>query len=58
VWTAIKFVVENGKAKLKKVVAGILGEQVEIVDGLSDGEAVITTGQINLQDGSLVEIIK
>ncbi|MEZ7499641.1 efflux RND transporter periplasmic adaptor subunit [Flavobacterium sp. Arc3] len=53
------FVVENGKAKLKKVVAGrILGEQVEIVDGLSDGEAVITTGQINLQDGSLVEIIK
>ena len=53
------FVVENGKAKVKKVVAGrILGEQVEIVDGLSDGEAVITTGQINLQDGSLVEIIK
>lgn len=53
------FVVENGKAKLKKVVSGkILGEQVEIVDGLSDGEAVITTGQINLQDGSLVEIIK
>lgn len=53
------FVVENGKAKLKKVVAGrILGEKVEIVDGLSDGELVITTGQINLQDGSLVEIIK
>lgn len=53
------FVVENGKAKLKKVVAGrILGEQVEIVDGLADGEAVITTGQINLQDGSSVEIIK
>ncbi|NRT16236.1 RND family efflux transporter MFP subunit [Flavobacterium sp. 28A] len=53
------FVVENRKAKLKKVVAGrILGEQVEIVDGLADGEAVITTGQINLQDGSSVEIIK
>lgn len=53
------FVVENGKAKLKKVTAGrILGEKVEIVDGLSDGELVITTGQINLQDGSLVEIIK
>jgi hypothetical protein len=45
--------------KLKKSSSGrILGEQVEIVDGLSDGEAVITTGQINLQDGSLVEIIK
>ncbi|SDW01262.1 efflux RND transporter periplasmic adaptor subunit [Flavobacterium degerlachei] len=53
------FVVENGLAKLKKVVAGrILGEQVEIVDGLSDGDNVIITGQINLQDGKPVEIIK
>lgn len=53
------FVVENGLAKLKKVVAGrIIGEQVEIVDGLSDGDNVIITGQINLQDGKPVEIIK
>jgi membrane fusion protein (multidrug efflux system) len=53
------FVVENGIAKLKKVTSGrILGEQVEIVDGLSDGETVIITGQINLQDGNTVEIIK
>lgn len=53
------FVAENGIAKLKKVTAGrILGEQVEILDGLSDGEAVITTGQINLQDGNSIEIIK
>ncbi|MEP6803562.1 efflux RND transporter periplasmic adaptor subunit [Flavobacterium sp. FlaQc-47] len=53
------FVVENGIAKLKKVTAGrILGDQVEIVNGLSDGETVIVTGQINLQDGNTVEIIK
>lgn len=53
------FVVENGIAKLKKVTAGrILGEQVEIINGLSDGETVIITGQINLQDGNTVEIIK
>lgn len=53
------FVVENGIAKLKKVISGrIIGEQVEIVDGLSDGETVIITGQINLQDGNTVEIIK
>jgi RND family efflux transporter MFP subunit len=53
------FVVENGVAKLKKVTSGrILGEQVEIVDGLSDGDTVIITGQINLQDGNAVEIIK
>jgi len=53
------FVVENGIAKLKKVTSGrILGDQVEIVDGLSDGDTVIVTGQINLQDGNAVEIIK
>lgn len=53
------FVVENGIAKLKKVTAGrILGDTVEIVDGLSDGDTVIVTGQINLQDGNAVEIIK
>lgn len=53
------FVVENGIAKLKKVTAGrILGEQVEIIGGLNDGESVIVTGQINLQDGNTVEIIK
>ncbi|HEY6144042.1 MAG TPA: efflux RND transporter periplasmic adaptor subunit [Flavobacterium sp.] len=53
------FVVENGTAKLKKVTAGrILGEQVEIIDGLSDGDTVIVTGQINLQDGNAVEVIK
>lgn len=53
------FVVENGIAKLKKVTAGrILGDKVEIINGLSDGETVITTGQINLQDGNTVEIIK
>ncbi|MDI1254977.1 MAG: efflux RND transporter periplasmic adaptor subunit [Flavobacterium sp.] len=53
------FVIENGTAKLKKVTAGrILGEKVEILDGLSDGETVIVTGQINLQEGSKVEVIK
>lgn len=53
------FVVENGTARLKKVTAGrILGDQVEIINGLSDGDTVIVTGQINLQDGNAVEIIK
>ncbi len=53
------FVIENGTAKLKKVTAGrILGDKVEILNGLSDGETVIITGQINLQDGSKVDVIK
>jgi multidrug efflux pump subunit AcrA (membrane-fusion protein) len=46
-------VIENGTAKLKTVTAGrILGDKVEILNGLEDGEQVIVTGQINLQDGS------
>ncbi len=53
------FVAENGIAKLKTVTAGrILGDKVEILSGLSDGDTVITTGQINLQDGNTIEIIK
>jgi membrane fusion protein (multidrug efflux system) len=53
------FVAENGIAKLKTVTAGrIFGDKVEILNGLSDGETVIVTGQINLQDGYKVDIIK
>ncbi len=54
------FVLENGKtARIRKVVAGrILGENVEILDGLKEGETVITSGQINLIDGSLVAPVK
>ncbi|RTY89875.1 efflux RND transporter periplasmic adaptor subunit [Flavobacterium sp. RSP46] len=53
------FVIESGTAKLKTVTAGrILGDKVEILNGLSNGETVIVTGQINLQDGSKVDVIK
>lgn len=53
------FVAENGVAKLKNVTAGrILGDKVEIIDGLSDNEIVIVTGQINLTDGTKVDFIK
>lgn len=53
------FVINNGIAILKTVTAGrILGDKVEILKGLSNGEVVITTGQINLQDGNTVDIIK
>jgi len=54
------FVLENGRiAKIRKVIAGrIIGDQVEIIDGLKEGETVITSGQINLVDGSEVAPIK
>ncbi len=45
----------NETARLRKVTAGrILGEQVEILGGLKQGEFVIVSGQINLSDGTKV----
>lgn len=53
------FVIENGKAILKQIVSGRnFGEYIEVVSGLSNGEQVVTSGQINLSDQTPVEIIK
>lgn len=50
---------KDGTAKMKKVTAGrIIGEKVEILNGLSDGDIVITSGQINLTDGAKVTVLK
>jgi len=49
----------NNTAKTRNVVAGrILGDNVEILDGLKEGETVITSGQINLAEGTAVSIVK
>ena len=53
------FIVENGIAKLKNVTSGeIIGDKVQILKGLNNDDLVIVTGQINLLDGSKIEIIK
>lgn len=50
------FVLENGNtARMRKVIAGrISNDQVEILEGLKEGETAIISGQINLTDGSQV----
>ncbi|WP_199137773.1 efflux RND transporter periplasmic adaptor subunit [Pedobacter sp. ASV12] len=49
----------SNTAKVRNVVSGrILGDNVEILDGLAAGETVITSGQINLADGTAVSIVK
>lgn len=46
-------------ATLRKVIAGrVIGDQVEVLQGLEEGETVITSGQINLMEGSKVSIVK
>jgi len=54
------FVLENGNtARLRNVIAGrVLGDKVEILQGLNEGDVVITSGQINLTDGSKVAPLK
>lgn len=45
-------------ARRTRVSSGIsLGDRIEILDGLNDGDRVITRGFINLSDGDLVEIV-
>lgn len=46
-------------SKIRNVVSGrILGDNVEILEGLTEGETVITSGQINLAEGTAVSIVK
>ncbi|HVI46305.1 MAG TPA: efflux RND transporter periplasmic adaptor subunit [Chitinophaga sp.] len=51
------YVMDGKTARKKKVVAGrIVGDQVEVRDGLNEGDTVITSGQINLTDGATVTV--
>ncbi|UKJ09033.1 efflux RND transporter periplasmic adaptor subunit [Solitalea lacus] len=53
------YVEENGIAKHRKAVAGqIIGDKVVIESGLNEGETIITSGQINLSEGTKVAIQK
>lgn len=50
---------KNSTASLKKVIAGrVVGDKVEVLQGLNEGETVITSGQINLTEGAKVSIVK
>lgn len=55
----IVFTIEDGIARQKKVTAGRnFGDFVEVIDGLNEGDEVITSGQINITDGSKVQSIQ
>lgn len=52
------YVVEGTKAKMKKITIGReLGENIEVVNGLTAGEQIIISGQINLFDGSNIQVV-
>ncbi len=50
---------DNNTVSLRKVTPGaVFGDTVEILDGLEEGEKVVISGQINLSDGSEVEVVQ
>lgn len=52
------FVVESDVAKRRKIKLGYAdGGQVEVVDGIAEGEQVVTLGQAALRDGAKVQVI-
>ena len=53
------FVVKNDVVKLTSIVSGRnFGNKIEILSGLQNGETVVTSGQVNLKDGSKIRIVK
>jgi membrane fusion protein (multidrug efflux system) len=49
----------NNKVKLTTVTPGpIMGESVVIYSGLTEGQSIVITGQINLVDGATVDVQK
>ena len=53
------YISKDGKAQSRKLIIGReLGENVEVIGGLQAGEEVVLSGQINLIDGSKIEVVK
>jgi len=56
---AAVYIIDNGRVILRKIKVGEeYDRQIEVTSGLQKGEQVVTSGQINLQEGSLVNISK
>lgn len=52
-------IANDNTVKITKIVPGkILGDLVEVMGGITEGEKVVVSGQINLQNGSKIEIQK
>jgi hypothetical protein len=53
------YVMTGGEAHVRKVTAGrIFGDRVEVRQGLNQGDTVITSGQVNLVEGTQVTVQK
>lgn len=52
------YIIDQGKAKLINIQVGeTIDDNVIVLDGLNVGEQIITTGQINLDDGTSIKVV-
>lgn len=55
---AMVFAVNEGKVEERKIKLGLVSEdQVEVIQGLSEGDLVVTKGMERLKTGSLIKIV-
>ncbi|MCS6904555.1 MAG: efflux RND transporter periplasmic adaptor subunit [Bacteroidia bacterium] len=54
----IVYVVQGNRVKQRKILVGKdAGNYIQVLSGLEPGEQVVTSGQINLQDNTLVSVV-
>ena len=52
------FVIENGVSQRRPIEIGLLqGVEVEVVSGITEGEAIVIAGQHSLKDGESVRVV-
>lgn len=52
------YVVQDGKAYLKSITAGkVIGDRIEVIDGITAESTIVSSGQINLTDGCIVTVL-
>lgn len=53
------YVVEGNQARLRDIQVGASSDQlIEVISGLKEGDAVVTSGQVNLDKESVVKVVK
>jgi len=53
------FVISGTSVQQKNIKTGMVTtDRIEVTEGLQQGDLVVTSGQINLENGSLVSVIK
>jgi len=52
------FIIDNGIAKLRDITLGVgIGDKLEVINGLSEGDVIVLDGQLNIKDNDPVTIV-